>query len=111
PTVNINLQRRACALEGVFAVRVKGLAAASLPGAAYVGGRPTIDARPPLLEVFVFDFDQECYGRRIHVEFITKLRADHRFDSLKALQAQIALDVSGARKFLLEVEQRREAIP
>ncbi|MGH8659779.1 MAG: bifunctional riboflavin kinase/FAD synthetase [Gammaproteobacteria bacterium] len=101
PTVNISLQRRACALEGVFAVRVKGLGAASLPGVAYVGGRPTIDARPPLLEVFVFDFDQECYGRPIHVEFITKLRADHRFDSLEALKAQIALDVSRARKFLV----------
>ncbi|MGH8612528.1 MAG: bifunctional riboflavin kinase/FAD synthetase [Gammaproteobacteria bacterium] len=100
PTVNINLQRRACALEGVFAVRVKGLAAASLPGAAYVGGRPTIDPGPPLLEVFVFDFDQECYGRRLHVEFITKLRADHRFDSLGDLRQQIAEDVSRARKIL-----------
>ncbi|MGH6636687.1 MAG: bifunctional riboflavin kinase/FAD synthetase [Gammaproteobacteria bacterium] len=100
PTVNISLQRRACGLEGVFAVRVKGLGAGGLPGAAYVGGRPTIDARPPLLEVFLFDFEQECYGRYIHVGFITKLRADHRFDSLEALQAQIALDVSRARKFL-----------
>ncbi|MGH8579857.1 MAG: riboflavin biosynthesis protein RibF, partial [Gammaproteobacteria bacterium] len=100
PTVNLSLQRRACALEGVFVVRVKGLGATSLSGAAYVGGRPTIEARPPLLEVFVFDFDRECYGRRIHVEFMTKLRADHRFDSAEALKAQIALDVSRARKFL-----------
>lgn len=100
PTINIRLQRRACALEGVFAVRVKGLAAASLPGAAYVGGRPTFDPGPPLLEVFIFDFDQECYGRTIHVEFISKLRADHRFDSLESLRQQIAEDVSRARKIL-----------
>lgn len=100
PTINIRLQRRACALEGVFAVRVKGLAAARLPGAAYVGGRPTFDPGPPLLEVFIFDFDQECYGRTIHVEFISKLRTDHRFDSLESLRQQIAEDVSRARKIL-----------
>ncbi|MGH6821832.1 MAG: riboflavin kinase [Methylocella sp.] len=36
----------------------------------------------------------------MHVEFISKLRADHRFDSLESLRQQIAEDVSRARKIL-----------
>lgn len=97
PTANVALHRRRCALQGVFAARVIGLAAHDLAGAAYVGGRPTIDSRPPFLEVFIFDFDRDCYGRYINVRFIAKIRDDQRFDALEALREQIAHDVARAK--------------
>ena len=69
PTVNIRLQRYKAALSGVFAVTVDGLGGTRL-GAANIGVRPTVavDGRPskePLLEVHIFDFDEEVYGRSL----------------------------------------------
>ncbi len=49
------------------------------------------------LEVHLFDFDDDIYGRHVEVEFVRKLRAEQRFDSLDALQAQIRLDAREAR--------------
>ena len=60
-------------------------------------------ARPargrPLLEVFVFDFDQPIYGRRIAVEFLHKLRDEARYPDLDALAVQIRTDVAQARDY------------
>ncbi len=67
---------------------------------ASLGVRPTVklDA-PPLLEVFVFDFDQAIYGRRISVEFLHKLRDEERYADLDALRRQIHADVAQARDY------------
>ena len=57
--------RRRPPLSGIFAVRVHGSARAPRDGVASVGVRPTVDGgRKPLLEVFIFDFDESIYGRR-----------------------------------------------
>jgi riboflavin kinase/FMN adenylyltransferase len=99
PTANVPLRRKP-PLTGIFAVRVHGLAATPLTGVASLGVRPTVkrDARP-LLEVFVFDFDQSIYGRRITVEFLHKLRDEERYPDLDALTRQIRADVAQARDF------------
>ena len=69
-------------------------------GAAYLGTRPTFDDGAPLLEVFLFDFDGDLYGREIGVEFIDHIRADRRFDSVEALKAQMQRDCDRARAIL-----------
>jgi riboflavin kinase/FMN adenylyltransferase len=99
PTANIVLRHKP-ALSGVFAVRVHGLGAAPRAGVASVGVRPTVktDARP-LLEVYVFDFDEAIYGRRIEVEFVQKLRDEERYSDLDALTLQIRVDVAQAREY------------
>jgi riboflavin kinase / FMN adenylyltransferase len=51
----------------------------------------------PIAEVFVFDFDQATYGRRITVEFLHKLRDEARFPDLDALRQQMIRDVADAR--------------
>ena len=99
PTANIRLKRMP-PVSGVFAVRVHGLGKSPLPGAASVGVRPTVtDAGEPLLEVFIFDFDQQIYGRRVVVEFLHKLRDEERLPDLDVLARRIGADVADARAY------------
>lgn len=100
PTANLNLCRRQSALAGIFAVRVAGLGAGLLPGVASVGTRPTIDGVEPLLEVHVFDFDRDIYGRYIEVQFVARLRDELKFPDLPALQRQMHRDAEAARRIL-----------
>jgi riboflavin kinase/FMN adenylyltransferase len=53
----------------------------------------------PLLEVFVLDFDEAIYGKRITVEFLHKLREEERFADLAMLTRQIDRDVNAAREY------------
>ncbi|HEX4524824.1 MAG TPA: bifunctional riboflavin kinase/FAD synthetase [Casimicrobiaceae bacterium] len=99
PTANIVL-RHPPPLTGIFAVRVHGLGGAAKAGAASLGVRPTVKAgAKPLLEVFVFDFDEAVYGRRVVVEFLCKLRDEERYADLDTLTRQIRADVEQAREY------------
>ncbi len=101
PTANINLHRRVSPLRGVYAVMVDGVADRLWPGVANIGTRPTVagDLRH-LLEVHLFDFVGDLYGRHAQVEFRLKLRDERRFDSFPDLKAQIDLDAAAARAYL-----------
>ncbi len=99
PTANIPLRHRP-ALSGIFAVRVHGLGAAPRAGVASIGVRPTIkQGGAPLLEVFLLDFDESIYGRRVTVEFLHKLRDEEKYATLDALTRQIRVDVGHARDY------------
>jgi riboflavin kinase/FMN adenylyltransferase len=96
PTANIRLQRYRAALEGVFAVTVEGLGTPR-EGIANIGVRPTVDGKEPLLEVHLFDFDDDIYGRLLTVTFTHKIRDEIAFASLDRLKAQIHEDIAIAR--------------
>ena len=64
----------------------------------------------PLLEVFVFDFDESIYGRRIEVEFVHKLRDEERYSDLDALTRQIHADVAQARDYFATHSRESSAI-
>jgi riboflavin kinase/FMN adenylyltransferase len=114
PTANIRLGRRAAPIGGIFAVRVRGAGIRDSafgirgerlleewPGVASLGVRPTIDGGgEPLLEVHLFDFDGDLYGRRIEVEFVQKLRDEEKFEDLDAMVRQIDRDAVEARAIL-----------
>ncbi len=98
PTLNLRVAHRRPALHGIFAVRVHGIGSAALPGVASVGLRPTVDGSGRwLLEVHLFDFSDEVYGRLIEVQFVQKLRDEERFDSVQELTAAIRRDADRAR--------------
>ena len=100
PTANVRMRHNRPPLFGIFAVRVRGIDAQPLPGAASLGVRPTVDARGvPTLEVHLLDFDREIYGAHVCVEFFHKLRDEQRFPDLETLRNQIALDVENTRRF------------
>jgi riboflavin kinase/FMN adenylyltransferase len=100
PTANIPLRRRSTALSGVFAVRLHGLDDEPLRGMANLGTRPTVKGSEKLLEVHLFDFDEDVYGRHVSVEFVHKLRDEQPFESLEALKGQIARDEDAVRRLL-----------
>ena len=100
PTANLHLMRRKSPVWGISAVRVFGVAPAPVAGVASLGTRPTLDGTEPLLEVHVFDFAGDLYGRLIEVEFVAKLRDEAKFDSLDALVEQMHVDAAQAREIL-----------
>jgi len=64
---------------------------------SYVGGRPTFDDGDGRLEVFLFDVDEDIYGRRLETVLIAFLRPDERFASLEAMQRQMRRDRMAGR--------------
>lgn len=99
PTANIKMRDGVILAHGIYAVWVWH-AGQRLAGAAYYGGRPTIDGGDPALEVFIFDFDGDLYGQEIAIEFVDHIRADARFDTPEALKIQMARDCETARAML-----------
>ena len=98
PTANIVL-RRPPPLAGIFVVEVDNFGR----GVASVGRRPTVNPVDiPLLEVHLFDRDEDLYGEHLRVRFLEKLRDEERYDGLPALQAAIARDAKQAREFFLK---------
>jgi riboflavin kinase/FMN adenylyltransferase len=103
PTANLRLMRRLSPVWGILAVWTHGIESRPLPGVASLGTRPTVNGIEPLLEVHVFDFDGDLYGRPIEVEFVAKLRDEIKFDSLDAMTVQMKIDAAQARDLLSKV--------
>jgi riboflavin kinase/FMN adenylyltransferase len=87
-----------------LAVRVHGIDVQPRDGVASLGTRPTVNGVEPLLEVHVFDFQGDLYGRAIEVEFIAKLRDEFKFDSVELMQVQMKVDAAQARDLLSKVD-------
>ena len=102
PTANVHLKRIQAPVDGIFAARVTGLGDAPLDGVASVGTRPTIGGGMPLLEVLIFDFDRDIYGRYITVHFVKRLREERHFADLELLKRQMRVDVEAARAALTD---------
>jgi riboflavin kinase/FMN adenylyltransferase len=100
PTANLALHRKVVPLWGIFAVRVSGAGLVDHPAVVSLGTRPTINGTDPLLEVHVFDWEGDLYGRYLDVDFVQRLRDEKRFDSLDALVAQMHRDAAQARAVL-----------
>jgi len=100
PTANVELRRRQSAVMGIFAVRVAGLPGGSKDAVASLGTRPTFEGTKPLLEVHIFDFDEDIYGEYIHVDFIARLREEIKYDKVEELVAQMHRDADNARSAL-----------
>lgn len=106
PTANLRLARRRAPFDGIFAVRARdssrGGHAPWRDAVASLGTRPTVGGREPLLEVHVFDFAGDLYGRELEVEFVARLRDELRFDNLDALVEQMHRDAAAARAALAQ---------
>ena len=103
PTANVPVLRIRSPVQGIFAVRVRGLGEGPLDGVASVGTRPTVaGGGKTILETFIFDFDRDIYGECIEVEFIARLRDELRFPDLESMTVQMHRDVENARDALAQ---------
>ena len=96
PTINIPIKRKISPLLGVFAVNVE-LNNEIYNGVCNLGKHPTTGGETILLEVFLFDFNRQVYGRNAKVIFKYKIRNEQKFDSFSALKQQIKSDVKDAK--------------
>lgn len=102
PTANIHLHRQVTPVHGIYIVKMHGIEKHALPGVANVGIRPTIGGTRCLLEVYLFNFNQDIYGQQVVVEFYKKLRNEERYDNLDLLKVAIANDAAQARHYFEE---------
>ena len=99
PTANI-VPDASCRLRaGIYAVRV-AFEGRLFGGVASYGRRPTFDDGAALLEVMLFDFEGDLYGRVLEVAFVEWIRPELKFDSVEALVARMGEDVAQARRML-----------
>jgi riboflavin kinase/FMN adenylyltransferase len=107
PTANIRLDNNCALKHGIYAVRV-GRGNTRIDGVASFGRRPTFDNGAPLLEIFLFDFEDTVYGERLDVAFIGFIREELKFDSVDGLIRQMDDD---SRKARAQLKAAPEAFP
>jgi len=99
PTANIRPDP-ACGLKhGIYAVRVR-IGDVIRDGVASYGVRPMFDDGVPLLEVHLFDFGGDLYGRTIEVAFVGWIRHEQKFSSVDELRRCMQDDAAQAREVL-----------
>ncbi|QQP90928.1 bifunctional riboflavin kinase/FAD synthetase [Skermanella sp. TT6] len=103
PTANLELGEYLRPRYGVYAVRAgidQGPQTVWTDGVANLGRRPTVDGLKELLEVHLFDFSGDLYGRHLRVQMIDFIRPERKFESFDALKQQILADAETARRLL-----------
>jgi riboflavin kinase/FMN adenylyltransferase len=101
PTANLRLGDDCRLRHGIYAVRAF-LDGRPFDAVASFGRRPTFDNGAPLLEVHLFDFAADLYGRVLDVEFVGWIRGEERFDAVEALVARMDQDSEEARRLLAD---------
>lgn len=104
PTANIDIGMQKLALEGVYAVTAE-LAQRSIQGVASVGYKPSIEGSHELtVEVFLFDFEDDIYGKTLGINFLKKIRDQEKFAKLSDLQTAIESDIKIVKKYFKELQ-------
>ena len=102
PTANMTVDPTCELSHGIYTVRArlaKDPQSCVWNGVASYGRRPTFDKDNVVLEVFIFDFDDDIYGEELYVEFLDFIRPELKFSGVEELKAHIADDCVTARKF------------
>ena len=100
PTANISLGNLIRPAFGVYAVLIEGIENKVLRGIANIGRRPTVNDRGVLLEVNIFDFNEDIYGKKIFISLIDFIRDEKKFDGIENLKKQIVMDVKLSKSIL-----------
>ena len=100
-TANMRLNSYCDICFGVYKVLIelpKEISKKKFYGIANYGVKPTFMKKNPLLEVHIFDFNKEIYGKRIKVSFLTFVRKEKKFESVEKLKDQIIKDIKLVKK-------------
>lgn len=102
PTANIGnvFEDKLIPKKGVYAVKIN-IGGISYGGVMNIGCRPTFnDTEELMLEVFIFDFDENIYNINVELEFLEYLREEKKFDSKEALVEQLKKDAEIANEII-----------
>ena len=104
PTANLHIssEEKLIPGNGVYAVEVKSqkLKVKSLKGMMNIGLRPTVDGKKRVIEVNIFNFDEDIYGQTLQVHLHHYLRGEVKFAGLDALKEQLFKDKLAAEEKL-----------
>jgi riboflavin kinase/FMN adenylyltransferase len=102
PTANIALSDYVVPRFGVYATRTRLPDGREIAGVANIGINPTVEGvTAPLLEVWLFDFDEEIYDQVIETDLVAFLRDEKKFLNLETMTEQVMADAQQARDLLL----------
>lgn len=100
PTANIDPHHEVLPPQGVYAARAI-FNRRKYRGICYIGRKPTLAAGSPgrpTIEIYIFNFNKNIYGKELEIEFLRKLRNEKKFPSLNILARQISKDILQAEK-------------
>jgi riboflavin kinase/FMN adenylyltransferase len=106
PTANLQLHTadKLVPGDGVYAVTLHIAGDTALyKGMMYIGSRPVVNGKRRVIEVNIFGFDSDIYGKDVTVYLHTFIRGDMHFNGLDALKAQLALDQQNSLEALAGV--------
>jgi len=100
PTINQNVQSKAFILKNGIYSTVCTVDGIKYFGVTNVGVRPTVDNNGHKnIETHIIDFDGDCYGKSVKIEFISRLRDEMKFESIEALKTQINKDILATKYY------------
>lgn len=106
PTANLFVEEayKLIPSDGIYAVNVTidpaSDSSKTVQGMGYIGHRPTINGMTRNIEVNIFDFKEDIYGRTIRINFLDFVRGDEKFTSLEELKDQLIKDEKAVRAIL-----------
>jgi len=107
PTANVNPHHEVIPSAGIYAVEIV-FSGKSYDGICYIGRRPTINCenKSIRIEVHIFGFHKNIYGRPLEIQFIKLIRLDKKFASLEELSAQIQKDIISCHNILRRLHKK-----
>ena len=97
--LNVNIPYKILPPQGVYLVSIlleKGV----FYGMMNIGTRPTLSGKNESIEIHIFDFNEDLYGKMITVCLYEKIRDERKFDSLEALKTQLIKDKKKCKRTL-----------
>jgi len=101
PTANIEISEsyKLIPCNGIYAVTVE-VDGVPHKGMLYIGNRPAVNGKSRSIEVNIFDFKNDIYGKKIKVFFKKWIRGDMNFDTIEKLKEKMKEDKIHATKLL-----------
>lgn len=101
PTANIKPEHedKLVPKNGIYAVKIR-VDGQWFNGMMNIGIRPTFDGSTQSLEVNIFNFDQQIYGKMVQVRFFERIRDERKFSGIEELSEQLKQDKQSAINIL-----------
>ena len=100
PTINQNIESKNLILKNGIYATICTIDNKKFYGVTNIGTRPTVETnKDKNIETHIIDFNGDCYGKTVKIEFISRIRDEMKFNSLEELKAQIQKDVTTTISF------------